>query len=413
MPLDVDTMRALGRHLSPDPLTGEIEMSDIIQFITMNPDHPDVKKFFAETAGSDEKRKQDRIDAQTFDLSTLSVQPGTAWLISLEYSGLSTEKTIGVDKEELERLSREQPQHTFQLFCYIKEGPGTDGGDNFRTMEEFVGMPNSRQVESFIRVSMAKPITYFKPSIPNTLCFSFNLTQHQDALLPFLNSFPFPFNFIFEPAELSQRIKEKTFVHHEIRFKRYMKIAQELKDAGNTAYAQKNREEAIKAYAKAVAHLEKTMFAAAEGDERETEVKAMMAVCFANSSAARMIPGEGFDAAEAVKDAEAAIESDANYAKAYIRLSRAHEALGDAGQAQEAITRALRRPQLENHHGLVDHLISLQTEGKGIPQDRDSFQAWLQNLLVDDQVSRKRMQGIGGEWRMRCEKQKQQLHIDI
>ena len=99
-----------------------------------------------------ERKKQRRIQAlASFNINRLRVVPGTSWLISLEYAGLTTDERqddkwdISNSKNKVE--TRGVPQPRFQLYCYIREGPGTDGGDNSRHMDEFIGLPTSKQIE--------------------------------------------------------------------------------------------------------------------------------------------------------------------------------------------------------------------------------------------------------------------------
>jgi len=97
-----------------------------------------------------------------------------------------------------------------------------------------------------------------------------------------------------------------------------MEIFQELKEAGNAAYARNDRKAAIDSYKEAIGHLEKMLFkGVADAEEREKTVNEMTAVCYSNLAATRLIPGDGIDAEGAVADAELALKSDADYAKAY------------------------------------------------------------------------------------------------
>jgi hypothetical protein len=87
----------------------------------------------------------------------------------------------------------------------------------------------------------------------------------------------------------------------------------------------------------------------------------------------------------------------------YIRQATTHQVLGELGNAQDSIARALRRPDLENDNGLVDRLIELQTDGKGFSNDEGVFKNWMLDILINDQASSKRMTGIKGEWHRRCD----------
>ena len=104
------------------------------------------------SAKRSERSKQRRVQAlANFDIDKLRVIPGTSWLISLEYAGLTTDERQD-DKWDIPKLQNKVepkgvPQPQFQLFCYIREGPGTDSGDNSRYVDEFIGLPTSKQIE--------------------------------------------------------------------------------------------------------------------------------------------------------------------------------------------------------------------------------------------------------------------------
>jgi hypothetical protein len=99
-----------------------------------------------------ERKKRERIQAlANFDINQLRVIRGTSWAITLEYAGLTTDEHQE-DKWDLPRLQNKvepkgEPQQRFQLFCYIREGPGSEGGSNSRHVDEFIGLPTSKQIE--------------------------------------------------------------------------------------------------------------------------------------------------------------------------------------------------------------------------------------------------------------------------
>ena len=87
--------------------------------------------------------------------------------------------------------------------------------------------------------------------------------------------------------------------------------------------------------------------------------------------------------------------------------------MGNVSKAKDALVRGLRLKPLENHFGLADHLILLQTEKKGLPQNKDEFELWLKNVLVDDQESAERMRDLGGAWKTRCRMHGESLGVDF
>jgi len=412
-----EALKEMTKHLTPDPITGEVEFTDIIQYINTHADDPLVKKYFSSSSKSAARKKEKRKQAvANFDPSTLRIQFNSAWLVSLEYSGLTSEERWDdkwnfedeAGKKEREEQLKAPPQQTFQIYCYIREGPeAIGGGDDSRHVEEYIGLPTSQQVEDFVKVCMAMPMACWKPCIPQNLYFTRNLRSHEAALLPFLRNLPLPFSFLFETDEIHNRVREQDFKKAEKAFKKYIDLATKLKDEGNKAFQRGDRHEAVDKFQQAAEDLDKLLLKSiSEEQTREAETRRLLAVCMGNCSAARMLTVDGEkDARGAVVDAERAIAADPTYAKAYIRLSRAHEALGEAFEAQNAIVQGLRHKELENHFGLADHLISLQTGGKGLQSlsDKTSFDTWVHRTLVEDEKSALMMKDIRGAWRRRCD----------
>lgn len=86
----------------------------------------------------------------------------------------------------------------------------------------------------------------------------------------------------------------------------------------------------------------------------------------------------------------------------YIRQAAASEALGNKDDAKDAIARGLRRKDLENDVGLVDRLIELKTDGKGLFNNEETFKKWWLDVSINDAKSSDRLYGIQGEWKRRC-----------
>ncbi|KAJ3503926.1 hypothetical protein NLJ89_g8212 [Agrocybe chaxingu] len=194
-----------------------------------------------------------------------------------------------------------------------------------------------------------------------------------------------------------------------------MDLATKHKEQGNAAYAKGERERAVECFQEGVEVLERLMLKAlSHPPERDAETRKLLAVCYANCAAARMLVverGEERDLKAALEDAEKAIKTDPTYAKAYTRLSRAHESLGNAYEAQEALVRGLRLKDLNKHYGLADHLLLLQTNDKGLASltSIDAFDAWLNSMLVDDKETAVLMKDLGGAWQQRCDEYRKSI----
>lgn len=72
--------------------------------------------------------------------------------------------------------------------------------------------------------------------------------------------------------------------------------------------------------------------------------------------------------------------------------------LGKTEDAMDAITRALRRKDLQNDASLADRLVELLTEGKGFSADEKVFKKWMLDVTP-------KTKGINGEWKKRCNNQ--------
>ncbi|KAF8884885.1 hypothetical protein CPB84DRAFT_1850516 [Gymnopilus junonius] len=400
--MDYDSTIAVGLKIRPDPLTGKVEMGDFAQYLQSNMDDPDVARMMGSIIGAYGKLEEERSNARNtvVNFSSIPVQKFTLWSIQLQFSGLELPTGEPLRSND-PRRTQEGVKQTFSLSCYIKVGPGMDS-DIDRLVQSFVGLPDSNQVENFIREAILRPYPPLESYVPNMILLSGNLRQHEAALHPFLDSLPAPFQWKIAPQRYEEREGETHYFRSLVNFERYLEIADEKKEEGSKAFAAKNGVAAVGAYREAIDYIEKALIKThgildVEMNERALNAKA---VYCANCSAARLLKGDAMDAHKALKDAESAIKSSAHYVKAYVRLSRAYEALGDYRQAEESIARALRLPQLENHGGLVDHLIMLQTDGKGLPKDRNAFADWSRKLLFENE-SAERMKSVGGLWRKR------------
>lgn len=106
-------------------------------------------------------------------------------------------------------------------------------------------------------------------------------------------------------------------------FKQYMNFAKEKKEEGNKGYAAKDSLAAVACYEDAIKYLDKAFRRfTPENDTVEKEATKLMAVCYSNCSAARLLPVEGNvgqeNAEKAIEDAEEAIHLDKFYAKGFV-----------------------------------------------------------------------------------------------
>jgi hypothetical protein len=84
-------------------------------------------------------------------------------------------------------------------------------------------------------------------------------------------------------------------------------------------------------------------------------------------------------------------------------MARVHQELGQISEAQDDVARGLRRPELQDDIGLANRLIELQTNGKGLSNNLEAFDRWMDEVLRSNKESAKRMDGVRGSWKKLCE----------
>ncbi|KDR80070.1 hypothetical protein GALMADRAFT_242294 [Galerina marginata CBS 339.88] len=387
-------------------------MDDLGQYLNANRGDPEVQRMIHSISQATEKHQQEKSTLFNFDFSKLPLHKSTVWVVDLESSGFTTEPGMLVPAMEAGTSRKGGIRKTFNLTCRVRVGPGNrmDGHD-LRMLEEQEGLPDSKTVERFIRCGLAKPFPSLQPYIPNLLLISTKLKQHEKALRPFLDSIPEPFEWHMMSPSVEEAGDEDKYFGSLKKFRKYLDLAIEKKNVGNKAFVMDNQERALKAYGEAIEFVQQAVNKTDKADDaREREAETLLAICYANCSAARLLDGKKRNPDKALEDAKTSIEKDPYYGKAYIRLSQAYEVLGDYGQAEESLAKALRIPQLEDNTEVVDSLIELQTAGRGFPKDFTAFKEW-SNKVVDDTAgseSAMRMRDVGGLWRKRYDEHKRQ-----
>ncbi len=99
--------------------------------------------------------------------------------------------------------------------------------------------------------------------------------------------------------------------------KNAMVLAEKAKVEGNKAFVGKDREKALASYKEALSFIN-GVFLQKPNEAEGKEAKRLQAICFANSGAAYLIPGEGMDLVKASEDGKQAERADPSYAKAYV-----------------------------------------------------------------------------------------------
>ncbi|KAF6747198.1 hypothetical protein DFP72DRAFT_613572 [Ephemerocybe angulata] len=395
--------------LKPDPVTGILNNNDILTFMREHENDPEFQSLF-ESSRQREKERDEATDLDTYDFATLArdtIEPGGFWRVRVEYSGLVDPETdLIVEQHELKDYPN--AKHTYRMLCDVPGGrdPTLSGEVDSRLVADFEGLPKSNDVLLFIKKSMALPISCFAPGVPAELRITHEFEPHRAALAPFLDSIAAAtssrrkFTWMIEDAKTAEFIGELTYAKASFFYEQNKSMGLRAKEQGNVAFRSGKTKEAIDHYTQALrrfedAHCQKVL------EKEKKEVMKLMAVTISNRSAAFVLPGETQDLESAVNDGTKAIFADKFYAKGYARLAKAQQASGNFAKAQDAIAEGLRLPELQNESGLVDILIGLQTDGKGLPEDDEEFRRVARRILHDDQESSKRVEDIKGLWRER------------
>lgn len=86
----------------------------------------------------------------------------------------------------------------------------------------------------------------------------------------------------------------------------------------------------------------------------------------------------------------------------YVRQASALGMLGKKDEAIEALIRGLKRKELEDESGLVDRLIDLLTNGKGLSDEEGVFKQWMIDITINDKRPFARsLMDLEGEYKRR------------
>ncbi|KAF5353197.1 hypothetical protein D9756_007781 [Leucocoprinus leucothites] len=391
--IDDGLIQDIMSSVQPDPITGKIGVEALMKYI-MESKNPQMAKALQNGARLvEQQRRETSIDWSKVDFGKIKVQENVTWW--LRVTMLLGDTRGGGAKR-------------FMLEC-MTYGNKIDAP---RLVDKYKSLPSPEELLHFIRRCIAKPLPGFEPSIPSILIIQRDFLPHSSLIKPFLDSLPSSFSWAIE----SEAASSATSSHHNtlslFAWEIPLDFARQSKAKGNELYNKGERKAAIIAYSDAIDRL-MNGFRSDPSKEKNREAEKLLAVCLANRSAAYLMQvtkreGEeevdwDSDLHEAWKDGQVAIRVDPTYAKGYLRVSTAHHRLGHLKKAQETLASGLRRRELQDDASLVDRLIYLQTEGKGLPDDEEELLAWQELMLVEDEESAKMMKGISGLWRKRVE----------
>ncbi|KAH6918910.1 hypothetical protein BKA70DRAFT_1367014 [Coprinopsis sp. MPI-PUGE-AT-0042] len=386
--MDEDFLMSIVSKIPKNPVTGKVEMSDVLKFLEKNPDDMASLMDKVDTSRAAELPE----DLSTYNYAPLAkkIKKDDVWVLQMESNGF-VDKSGKYIQKEAANVPGAKP--VFLFYCY-------DLKTQCRLTHQHEGLPTSDIVTKIIQKAIVAPVPPLKPALPSMFMLSIRLEQHQDNLRSFLDSLPEPFSWRFETREEANDVTEGVWKLNKKGYKAYMDIAEREKAAGNKAFAANKRKAALNAYEKAIDALSDASGQALSLEE-EKKVKRMLAICYSNRAATHMMPGPGLNVQKALDDGQVAEKADPSYNKCYVRQAAAFQHLKQYRDAVEAITRALRRKELESDTGLVDKLVEILTDGKGLSDDEGVFKNWIIDVSINDPKSGEMLKGLGGEWKRR------------
>ncbi|KAJ8515517.1 hypothetical protein ONZ45_g7062 [Pleurotus djamor] len=386
--VDPAVIQAIAQKIPPNPVTGRVEIPDVLKYLTNHPD--EMEKVMAQM-----DKRDASIDGQidNFDFGSLenTIVHESFWVVQMETMGFVDPAGKSVHPDLVHSTPGAKP--TCVLYCY-------DDKEKHRNVENIVGLPTSDVLLQFIKTAIATPLPPLKPALPWFLLLSSRLKLHAEYLKPFLDSLPKPFHWRIETDEEATKLSDGIDQMNQTGVKIYMEFAEKAKADANAAFKARDRVGAIKGYSDAIDHLVDALSQKPK-EEEEKQAHSLLAICFANRAAAYLIHGAGMDAKKAAADGENAVKVDPDYAKGYIRQAAAWQCLGDVEKAKDIIAQALSRSSLEHESGLIDRLIELYTDGQGLSDDEGIFKNWTLDIWVNDRRSAERLKNVKGGWEAR------------
>jgi hypothetical protein len=176
------------------------------------------------------------------------------------------------------------------------------------------------QICSAIQTAIASPIYPLKPGLPWQLLIATRLAPHLGLSRDFLDSLPTPFHWRIETAEEAESVASGVHRMNETGVATGLRLGEEAKKAGNTAFAKKDRAGALKAYTTAIDHYIDALSQRPDVED-EKKAKTQLAICFGNRAATYLLPGQGVDPKAALESAKRSEQTDSSYEKSSVQTS--------------------------------------------------------------------------------------------
>lgn len=156
-------------------------------------------------------------------------------------------------------------------------------------------------------------------ALPRFLHITVKLSPHAEALRPFLDSLPAPFEWEIETPEIAATVNDALDARMQEKHATYMSQADVHKHVGNAAFNRKDRALAIEQYTLAI-NFARDASGTRRAEEEKTVSRQFTAVCLANRAAAYLMDGEDRNPEKALADSQEVERLHPNYAKGYAML---------------------------------------------------------------------------------------------
>ncbi|KII85079.1 hypothetical protein PLICRDRAFT_330928 [Plicaturopsis crispa FD-325 SS-3] len=242
--LDPELMKAIMGNIPPNPVTGRVEMQDIMKYMTNNP--AEMEELVSQMNGL--KTQEGSVDLASYDYASLAktIKHESFWVVQLEHMGFTDSSGAPVDPSMAGSSSN--VRQLFIIYVYDEKG-------GFRLTQDCTGLPDSDLLLQTIRRAIAQPLPPFKPCLPWFLMVSIKFKPHVPNIRPFLDSLPPPFHWRLETLDEASTVSDGVYKLNEEGVRIAQDFAAKRKRTGDEAMAKGDRAAALKAYEEAIDNL--------------------------------------------------------------------------------------------------------------------------------------------------------------
>ena len=147
--MNPDLLMSIVSKIPKNPVSGKVEMMDIMKFLENNPDDMASLMDKVDESGVAELTE----DFSGFDFASLAkkVKKGDVWVLQMEPNGVVDKNGNYLDSGDAARIPGSKP--VFIFYCYV-----ADADAQYRLTYQHEGLPTSDIVVKVIQKAIADPI---------------------------------------------------------------------------------------------------------------------------------------------------------------------------------------------------------------------------------------------------------------